>query len=162
MAGICRKCREDDRRFPPFGRGEMVQCGGKYVRWASTNSFKESEREIFHRACDSPTTTGRGGRDEAGQVEDEDAAQAGEEGPAELVHLALPEVREKGREDAGVDHRLARVGGVAPLPQLGVANCLDRALVGAAPRATDAVRDVVCAVVTSPRDPPAGELTGCA
>src|SRR5262249_7842211 len=102
------------------------------------------------------------GRDQPGEEEREDAEHPAEEDPAELVHLAVAEVREQRREDARVEDVFAGVRGVARLPTLRAPGSA-RPLVRAAVRAEDALGDVPAAVVASHRRLPrirAGEHTG--
>ena len=52
--------------------------------------------------------------DQARDPQDDDAGQADDESPPELVDLVLAEVREQGGEDRGLGHVLVRVRGVLP------------------------------------------------
>ena len=89
------------------------------------------------------------GRDEPGDVKDEDAGQPGRERPAELMDLVLAEMRKQGRENRRLDDVLVRVGGISVFAFLGVADLRRRPLVRAATGAKHAVRNVVGAVVAA-------------
>src|SRR5581483_2766518 len=87
--------------------------------------------------------------DQAGDVEDENAGEADDQRPAKLMDLAVPQVREEGRDERGVRDGFVRMRRVAMLAELGVTRLARRALVGAAARAEDAIGHVVSAVVAA-------------
>jgi len=58
------------------------------------------------------------GRDQAGDIQEQDAGETGDEGPPELVDLAVAQVREERGEYGWLCHVLTRVGGVAVLARL--------------------------------------------
>jgi hypothetical protein len=89
------------------------------------------------------------GRDQAGDRQDEDAGQADDEGPAELVNLLVAEVREKGGEDRRLHDMLVWMSGISVPAGLRVADLPSRSLVRSAAGAEDAVGNVIGAVVAA-------------
>src|SRR5437660_561340 len=93
---------------------------------------RHEERRHEYRRCD-----------QAGDVEDEHAREAGDERPPKLVDLVVAQVRKQGGDDRGLGDMLTRMSRVSVLTKLGVAELFGRALVGTTARAEDAIGDVV-------------------